>query len=305
VFPSTPDAAVLAMTTIVVFAAIVVASWWLASRSTSRDARPIVGVCWAVIAFLPASNLLTATGQILAERTLYVPSIGVALVIAWVVDRALADVAAQPPVVDSARTRFAAALVVVFVLVTCVHGFMLTRRYVGVWRDQSTLFAQMVRADSLSYRGYELLAHESERRGRHDESARLYARAYALRPGDPTLLTDYGEYLLDKNRPRYALAIGRRLMKHEEMRTDPRAVTVLLNATARVWGVDSVLAAARRLEATAPSARSSLFIGLSYEQLGDSTAALAAYREGLRVAPGDSALTARVAALSRTSNLQF
>src|SRR5262249_48203568 len=101
------------------------------------------------------------------------------------------------------------------------------------------------------------------------------------------------------NRPRYALAIGQRLFKHADMWTDPRAVTVLLNATARVWGIDSVLATARRLQAVAPSARSSLFVGLSYEALGDSTAALAAYREGLRATPGDSALAARAAALSR------
>jgi len=110
----------------------------------------------------------------------------------------------------------------------------------------------------------------------------------------------YGQYLLDKNRPRYALAIGQRLFTHKDVWTDPGAITLLLNATARVWGVDSVLATARRLHAVAPSARSSLFIGLSYETLGDSTAALAAYRDGLRTAPGDSALAARTAALSHS-----
>ena len=107
-----------------------------------------------------------------------------------------------------------------------------------------------------------MLAHENERRGRNAESARLYARAYALRPSDPTLLTNYGEYLLETNRPRYALAIGQRLFRHTDIWTDPRAVTVLLNATARVWGIDSVLGTARRLHSLAPSAQSSLFIGL-------------------------------------------
>jgi len=300
VFPSARDASVIATLTIVVLVTIVGASWWLARRSVSRDARPFMGVCWSIVAFLPASNLLTATGQILAERTLYVPSIGVAMVIAWLLDRAFADATATSPLPARARSRFVAALLTTFIAVVCVRGFMFTRRSANAWRDQPTLFAHMIEADSLSYRGYQLLAHESERRGRHAESAQLYARAYALRPSDPTLLADYGQYLLDKNRLRYALAIGQRLFTHKDVWTDPGAITLLLNATARVWGVDSVLATARRLHAVAPSARSSLFIGLSYETLGDSTAALAAYRDGLRTAPGDSALAARTAALSHS-----
>ena len=299
VFPSAPSASIIAVLTIVILVTIVGTSWWLAHHAVGRDARPFVGVCWALLAFFPASNLLTATGQILAERTLYVPSMGVALVLAWILDRAFADVAAPSAVATPARTRFVAALLALLFAGACVRGFVLTRRYADVWRNQSTLFAQMVRADSLSYRGYQLLGNEAKDHGRVAESARLYVRAYALRPTDPTLLTDYGEYLLEMNRPSYALAIGERLFRHTDMWTDPRAVTVLLNATARVWGPDSVLATARRLNAVAPSARSSLFIGLSYETLGDSTAALMAYREGLRAAPGDSSLVARAAALSR------
>jgi tetratricopeptide (TPR) repeat protein len=301
VFPSGAAASIAALSTILVMLAALGASWWLARNSANRDARPLVGLCWAVVAFLPASNLLTATGQILAERTLYVPSIGVALVVAWIVDRALADAAAPATPAAASRTRFVAALVALFFVVTCVRGFLMTRRYAAEWRNEATLFTHMIRADSLSYRGYQMLANVNESQGHHAESVRLYARAYALRPSDPTLLTDYGEYLLETRRPRYALAIGERLFRHTDMWTDPRAVDVLLNATARVWGADSVLASARRLQTVAPSARASLFIGLAYEARGDSTAALAAYREGLRLAPRDSALTVRAAALSHPS----
>ena len=47
------------------------------------DRRPLVAIAWVAIAFLPASNLLVPTGQLLAERTLYLPSVGVALLVAW------------------------------------------------------------------------------------------------------------------------------------------------------------------------------------------------------------------------------
>jgi hypothetical protein len=59
-----------------------------------------------------------------------------------------------------------------------------------------------------------------------------------------------------------------------------------------------VLAAAQRLNAASPSAASALFIGLAHEARGNAVGALAAYRQGLRLAPTDSALLARAAVLS-------
>ena len=35
------------------------------------DKRPLIALAWAALAYLPASNLLTATGQLLADRTLF------------------------------------------------------------------------------------------------------------------------------------------------------------------------------------------------------------------------------------------
>ena len=116
----------------------------------------------------------------------------------------------------------------------------------------------MVRADSLSYRGFQLLAIDAKYHTLYAESAALYARAYALRPSEPSLMMEYGEYLLEMRRPRYALAIGDRLLAHPDMSTNARALTVYLNATGRVWGTDSVLVAAQRLYQRAPSARAAL-----------------------------------------------
>src|SRR5262249_23554363 len=62
----------------VVAVAIVIAAW-LARRG---DRRIAVGLAWIAVAFLPASNLLIPTGQILAERTLYLPSVGASFLLA-------------------------------------------------------------------------------------------------------------------------------------------------------------------------------------------------------------------------------
>ena len=130
--------------------------------------------------------------------------------------------------------------------------------------------------------------------GRYEDADRFFVRAYSLRPSEPTLLIAYGQYLLETHRPQDALAIGQRLLRDRDAMTDPDAVTLALNATARVWGVDSVLEAAKRLNARAPSARAALFVGMAYDVKGDSAAAQAAYHDGLRRAPADSALEAHL-----------
>jgi tetratricopeptide (TPR) repeat protein len=272
----------------------------LAFRANRPDARPLVAVAWCLIAYFPASNLIAATGPILAERTLYVASIGVAMLVAWSFERIAvwASERTSASVIANVRAGSRVALLVAGAVfsVVCGREYVQARDYTRVWRLHHGLFVRMVEADSLNYRGYVLLALEAKDFHRFAESAQLYARAYALRPSDPLVLADYGEYLLETGSPRYAMAMGQRLMRIPAMRTDARAVTLFLNATGKIFGIDSVLAAAQRLERASPSARSALFIGLAYDAMRDTVAAQAAYRAGLTRTPHDSALAAHVTA---------
>ncbi|MEO7083488.1 MAG: hypothetical protein ABI442_01725 [Gemmatimonadaceae bacterium] len=295
--PTGIDRSLAASATVAVIVLGVAWAMRLALRPDRPDSRPLVGVLWCLIAYFPASNLIGATGPILAERTLYMTSAGVAMLVGWSLEHLFEQRAARSASLSriSLPTVAAAAVIVA----ACVRGYTQTKEYARVWRDHHALFTRIVAVDSLNYRGYQMLAIEAKDRRQYDESARLYARAYVLLPSEPTLLTNYGEYLLEMRRPRYALAIGERLMTHPDAWTDARAVTLLLNATARVWGVDSVLASAERLNARAPSARSALFIGMAYDLMGDSSAARTAYHDGLRIAPADSALLAHTSLRAR------
>jgi tetratricopeptide (TPR) repeat protein len=284
-----------ALATALTVVLLVLWSWRRAFRSERRDARPLAAIAWCLLAYLPASNLFSATSAILAERTLYLASIGVAMLLAWCIDELLALRTRWHGVRERADLgRALAATVLAAVAIVCARGYSRTSSYARIWRDRRSVFSQMVKADSLDYRGYQLLAMVAKDDGRYDDANALYARAYALRPFDETLLGDYAQYLLEVRRPRHALAIGQRLIRHPAAQTDPRAVTLFLNATSQVWGVDSVLASAARLNARAPSARAALFIGMAYDAKGDSAAARAAYLAGLEREPADSALRAHV-----------
>jgi hypothetical protein len=278
-----------ALATVVVLAVCGVAAF----RFRHRDSRPLAAILWTGVAFLPASNLLVPTGQILAERTLYVSSIGAAMLVAWGLDLLV-------PL--ARRWRLAAVVTAAVFGAICTRGFVRTREYAAVWKDQLPLFRYMTVVDPRGYRGYQLLAVEMERRKQAGEADSLYARAYELAPRDKILTADYSTYLLKQHRPLEALAVARRLLERPELRTHRRVVSLVLSSTFAAWGADSLLVAARRLDASDPSPWAILFVGLAEEARGDTSAALAAYRKGLQRTPADSSLSNRLKVLERQSS---
>jgi tetratricopeptide (TPR) repeat protein len=275
----------LALATVSVLAVATSAAIRLAKRG---DRRLFVAIAWTAIAFFPASNLLVATGQILAERTLYVPSIGIALLIAWTLDALWMRAAVHR------RWRITRTAVVVATALLIAVAAIRTARWNEVWRSHPALFAQMIAADSASYRGYWLSALEARTQRRMDESLALFARAHRLFPDDRGLMIDYSETLSASGQPARAAAIAKGLISSSRHRARPRDIALYLDAIHQAYGPDSLVAASMRLMRQQPSATAALFLGYAHERRGEKAAAMEAYRDGLRASPGDSALQLRL-----------
>jgi hypothetical protein len=267
-------------TIVVLIAAIVVAT----ARARRGERRWLAAICFIGVAFLPASNLLAATGQILAERTLYVASIGVAMLVALA-----ADATGQRITRPSMRT-FAAVCAGVIIAMQGVRTF----RFARSWSTHERLFGQMIAADPAGYRGYWLLGMAERNGGAPDSALVLLGRAYAIDARDRQLSIDYAETLMQQDLAVRAADVSARLMTFPDLRQKPEAVSLYLNSRGRAYGPDSVIAAGRRLFDSAPSTTAALFVGTAYEVKGDRAAALAMYRAGLRVAPMDAELLSRV-----------
>lgn len=287
---SQPAADVWAAATIVMAAVMVVAAAWLAKRG---DRRLLASVGWTAIAFVPASNIFVATGQILSERTLYVPSIGVAMIIGLTLQAVWS--------VSTTVIRERAVRIGVIALAACVVTVLALRtvRSSQVWRNHNTLFTQMIAADTAGYRGYWLSALDARRRGDTTEALALFGRAYSNYPRDPGLLMDYSISLFERHEYARAASIASRLMEWSQLRAHPTWAPLYLDALGRAYGADSVIAAGRRLMAEAPSAKTALFVGSAHEVRGDFAAAIRSYRAGLQLAPADSTLRDRLAKAQR------
>jgi tetratricopeptide (TPR) repeat protein len=258
------------------------------------DRRPLAGLGWFAATFAPASNLLTATPQILTERTLYGPSIAVAFCGALLISVVASQKLVRMPPSAFLRTS---AIAVAAILIVATGSR--TLRFSVVWRSNEALFRQMIIADPASYRGYWKLAGYAKSRNEFDESLTLYERAYELYPRDRQLLADYAQTLLDRGQPMRAAAIARQLIAWPEVRRMPNVVSLYLAALGRAYGADSVIRAGTDLFAAERVPTAALFVGAAHESRGDSGAAEQSYRAGLHIAPTDTALRRRLALMKK------
>jgi len=127
---------------LVILAAAVIGA--LAARRTAPVAT--FGIIWVAIALFPVSNVLVPTGIVLAERTLYLASVGFLLIVGALlpaVFRAIA--AARPPI----RRASLAALVLLL-----VAGSVASARRQRTWANPFSQSAQLLIDAPLSYRSH-------------------------------------------------------------------------------------------------------------------------------------------------------
>ncbi|MCA9739088.1 MAG: hypothetical protein KC645_15790 [Gemmatimonadetes bacterium] len=141
-------------------------------------ARPLLaaGLLWTVVALLPVSNLIIPAGVLVAERTLYLPSVGLALGVAG----AWAALAARWP----GRTLpLALALVL-------TAGAARSALRVPVWASSDAVLASLERDHPGSHLVLRRQAARLLAEGRLAEAQGVFDRALALVPRHFSLLTE-------------------------------------------------------------------------------------------------------------------
>ena len=161
-------------------------AWWCLRRGplTPRrlgPAAPGFGILWFVITVLPTSNLFFLTGVLLAERTLFLPSVGFAAGAGWM----LARLRWERP-----RTG---TLVTVAVL-----SLLLCRTIARnpTWKDNAAVFATLLREHPESGRAQWVAGDMYIGGGDHARGLAAYRRAIGMMGGSYTLLAEIGRRLV-------------------------------------------------------------------------------------------------------------
>ncbi|MGE0443179.1 MAG: hypothetical protein AB7L66_22950 [Gemmatimonadales bacterium] len=233
---------------------------------------PVVtlGLLWTGIGLFPVSNVLVPTGIVLAERTLFLPSLGMMLTIGGLAAPLLArlgrSAAAGRP---AARWLAFAGIGAILLMGTSRSASRQT-----VWKDQFTYWNQTAIDAPLSYRAHHALAQLLFQIGARQRAEKEYKVAIALYP------RQWGAYFDLANKLRLNGLCEQAVRYYRE--------TLLIepeHETARTSLIACLLYLGRYPDALAESRE-----GMSY---ATRPARLAVFRKLLRVS--DSAQTARAA----------
>ncbi len=137
-----------------------------------------LGGAWLALTLLPASNLLFPSGIVLAERTLFLPSVGLALI------------------VGGAMACWPHGRPGTLVLGACAWGLLLagaarSAARLPVWRNNQVLYAATIRDAPESYWAWRNYAGDLVLQGRPDDARAAYARSLSLFDRDPTVYDDF------------------------------------------------------------------------------------------------------------------
>jgi hypothetical protein len=140
------------------------------------------GIVWFCLTLLPTSNFIIPAGIILAERTLFLPSVGALLALGAIVPWLTARLDAMQPN-DAARGLRVVFAGLVVIILSAGTWRSITRT--PVWHDNERLFSQAVVDAPESYRAHYMLAAWMFDTKRKKEGEHEYRRALALFPYDP------------------------------------------------------------------------------------------------------------------------
>jgi len=148
-----------------------------------RRRQPVVsfGIAVVCVALLPSSNFILPAGIVLAERTLFLPSVGAMLIVGG------AALVVADRIRASSRAAEARAVAVAACVAALVAGMVRSMTRTPVWRDNDTLFAHAVLDAPNSYRTHYVLGswYLEQKRKRLAEAE--YRTALKLFPYDPYL----------------------------------------------------------------------------------------------------------------------
>jgi len=149
--------------------------------SWRRDRALALGLVWIPLALALVANIVVPTGILLAERTLFLATVGMALVTGAAVTKL------EGAVVRASPTTRTLVLACGLSLVALGAAHSAERQH--VWKDNESLVVSLVVDAPLNFRGHYWLGDELLRRGRLAEGEQLMRRAMLLWPthdGPPT-----------------------------------------------------------------------------------------------------------------------
>jgi tetratricopeptide (TPR) repeat protein len=173
------------------------------------------GLAWLGLALLPVSNLIAATGVVVAERTLFLPSAGAMLAVGGGLAAGYAALARRGAGYAGAGLAATAALLLV--------GALCSSRRQLVWREAPGFFRRLEVDAPDTYRAHLVASMHYAETNRLVDAERAARRSLELYRQDPQVFEQLGQNLRRLGRCREALPVLREAVEHFPDRTIARS----------------------------------------------------------------------------------
>jgi hypothetical protein len=169
---------------------------WIALLLRWRTRNPLaaLGILFAAITWLPASSLIVPAGLLLADRVLFLPTVGLAISLAalpW------------PAVARRARALSLGAATISIAFVLICHD------RIAVWRDEVSFHSALTRDNPGSYRSWFVAAMYHKHAGNIAAAEEHLRQALVLWARDPRVHEELGQLLRADGRCAEAIPIMR------------------------------------------------------------------------------------------------
>jgi hypothetical protein len=199
---------------------LLIALGTLLAASVRRWPAGAFALAWLAITLLLISNIIVPTGVILAERTLFLPSVGIVMLVGAVVER-LGAVSWNEfaPGAGMGRRLAMSAFAVVLVL-----GLVRSALRQLVWASNASLFAQGVRDAPFSYRAHDVYAGQLFEIGDRRDGEREARIALHLYAHDGVLYRDLANEYMRAGLCKPAVPLLKRSIAEATVQSDARVL---------------------------------------------------------------------------------
>jgi tetratricopeptide (TPR) repeat protein len=244
----------------------------VAVRTARKHPYVLVGWLWYLGTLVPVIGLIQSGEQAMADRFVYIPLVGLFVILAW----GIPDLLERWPARRAALPAAAAAAILACAVVS--------RHQVEYWADNLTLWERVVEATGPNDRGQSNLAMALEDAGRVSDAIPHYTEALRINPRFVDAYDNLGLALASQGRTADAVAIYREVLRLKP--TDADAHNNLGKILAEQGKVDEAVvhfSQAVRLKPQFSEAHNNLANALATGgKLGE---AITEYTEALRLQP--------------------
>jgi tetratricopeptide (TPR) repeat protein len=193
-----------------------------------------------MVTLAPVSNLLTATGIVMAERVLFLPSVGLAMAFGAALQARRATNEAATSRASTTITSAGRWQALGFATVLVLWGIGLTVRSatrVDTWRTQRQFYVALPRDAPLAYRAWKGAAEYWEGAGDHRRAIAMLRHALELWPHDYQVHERLGQFLRTDGQCAAAIPVLAAGVKLDPDVSSMRAKLIECAIVARQWDI--------------------------------------------------------------------